>query len=64
MSLSIHDVCDIMRDEENGSALDRFALVNSKVMEDGGVTCMNHEFSNWLALLTDESWVSTLFNTL
>jgi len=55
MDLDITAVCDIMRDGE-GSALERFALVNSVSLDANQAECLDHEFSSFLALLTDISW--------
>ena len=51
----IEAVCNIMRDGE-GSALERFANLNSVSMDVNGIECLDHEFSSFLSLLTDISW--------
>ena len=53
--LDIEAVCNIMRDGE-GSALDRFANLNSVSMDANGIECLDHEFSSLLSLLSEISW--------
>ena len=51
--LDIFGVCDIMRDESLGSALERFAELNSQSLVVFGGECLDHEYSSFINLLTD-----------
>jgi pimeloyl-ACP methyl ester carboxylesterase len=56
LSMDIGDVCDIMRDEELGTPLERFAVLNAESLESNGEECLDHEYASFLALLTETSW--------
>ena len=56
LEMDIFEVCDIMRDESYGEPIERFAKVNSLSLANNGAECLDHEYSSFLALLTDTSF--------
>ena len=56
LEMDIEQVCSIMRDENLGSALERFAVVNSKSLASNGLECLDAEFATFLDQMSDISW--------
>lgn len=49
-------VCGIMDDESVGSELDRYAAVNSLLLDAYGEICLDHVYANMIQYLSNVSW--------
>jgi len=55
-NMNISTLCSIMTDETFASPLERLAVVNSKMLEEAGEPCIQHDYDSFLNIISDIHW--------
>ena len=58
-NITINTLCDIMNNNDIGDPLERYAKVNSLILQTYGAHCLDSSYNNLIASLRNTSWSSS-----
>lgn len=58
-NITINTLCDIMNNNDIGDPLERYAKVNSLILQTYGAHCLDSSYDNLIASLRNTSWSSS-----
>lgn len=61
-NITIDTVCDIMTNESSGSAVDRFAAVNTLMLETYQEPCLDYKYDKMIKEMKNDSWEGSASN--